>query len=344
MWFLLAGCQEPFGADRHDLVGFRVAAVSAPATAPGGAFVPRAAVVVDGRAWSGTPVALSWGFVADPDEAGGDVPFEATGAEPSLQLPADRRTLVLSARHGDEERRAFLTLAPPPAVLAPPPGFDVGPVDLPDRPEGPELLLDARARLTPGEGRTVAPRGWLRLAAPVDEQTTLRWMATAGTFLELDPGATDWTAADGLRLDEDELDDPGAPVAPGPVTVLALALRAGETAFAATELFVGDAPEGVWIGSRWAPADDVPAPAPGLVVRTTLREDPDAPSGVRLEGGRTLSRATVTDWGTPDLSCTPAADGPLDLDWFLTQRCSPVGADGVEVVAEVSAAPPGAAP
>jgi hypothetical protein len=344
MWPLLLGCQEPFGTDRHDLVGFRLAAVQAPAVAAGAPFVPRAAVIVDGRAWAAEPAVLTWGFVADEDAALEPFEVAATGAAPTLVAPETTRTLVVSATHGGVERRAFLTLAAPPGGVRAPTGFDVGPLPLPKAPTGEQLVRDARLALVPGEGRAVERRGWLRLVAGVPEGVLVRFMATAGTFLELEAAVTDWTATDDLHLDEDEVDDPGTPIPRGTVTMLALAVAdVGETAFTATEVFVGPAPDGVWLGSRFVPATGLPAfTEPGLGVRTVLREDAEAPSGLRLEGGTRVDPATVTDWGTPDLSCDPAVDGPLDPDWFLTQRCSPAGADGLEVVVVPSPTPPGA--
>ena len=50
--FLLLACQAPFGADRQDLTGFRVAALSAPAAAAGDPLTPEVAVVVEGSALS----------------------------------------------------------------------------------------------------------------------------------------------------------------------------------------------------------------------------------------------------------------------------------------------------
>lgn len=340
MWFVLAGCQEPFDTDRHDLVGFRLAAVEAPAVASGAPFVARAAVIVDGRAWAETPAALSWSFVPDEDAALGPLTPVATGADPVLRAPADARTLVVEAVHGSAVARAFLTLASPPATLAAPTGLAAGTVDLPAIPVGPELARDARAALVPGEGRAVDPRGWLRLRVTGTDART-RFMATAGTFLELDATTTDWAASDGLVLDEDELDAPGTPTPEGVVTGIALSLTGGgETAFLATEWFVGDAPEGTWLGARFVPSVGLPPVPEGLGVRTTLREDPDAPSGFRLEGGAAVSPALVSDFGTPALPCDPLVDGPLDPDWFLTQRCTPTGADGLEVVVVPSPPPP----
>ena len=65
---LLAACQAPFGADRHDLVGFRVAAIDADPVRDGGTTTARIAMIVDGRPFSHAPVDLAWYLLADPDE------------------------------------------------------------------------------------------------------------------------------------------------------------------------------------------------------------------------------------------------------------------------------------
>jgi hypothetical protein len=40
MWFVPLACQEPFPTDRHDLEGFRIAALEVAATPDGGAVAP----------------------------------------------------------------------------------------------------------------------------------------------------------------------------------------------------------------------------------------------------------------------------------------------------------------
>ncbi len=341
MWFVPLACQEPFPTDRHDLEGFRIAALEVAATPDGGAVAPRAAIVVDGHPWSTQMATLSWGFVADESRAVDD-PFDvvATGGAPALQVPADARTLVLVAEHAGRLQRAFLTVARPPATPAGG-GFELGPVDLPTHPKGPELTLERRLALEAGEGRVVAPRGWLRVGVPAgSDGGIVRFMATAGTFLELSADTADWTAADGLHLDEDELDDPGRPTRPGAVTLLALTIaREGETWWEATEVFVGEEPGGVWLGGRFVPGDDVPAAGPGEAVATTLTGDPEAPSGVALSGGVVVRRADVVDWGTPALACDPPVDGPLDPDWFFSHRCAVPGEEPMPVVVVPDPAP-----
>jgi hypothetical protein len=278
MWVLLAACLEPFGADRHDLVGFRIAAVSVPPAEEGDLVVPRAAVVVDGRAWSDRPVDLAWYWVDDPDDVVAIDPLtlaDAAGASPLLTVP-DRPILAVVARRGSEDRRAFLELARPPATITAPTALHVDPA-------------------------TVEPGGTARIEAETDG--LVRWMATGGTFTEVDAQTTDWTA------DGD-----------GPVTVLALALgEPGEATFAATEVHVGEPGPGLWVAGRWLPTD-VPVPAAsGDTVRGTLLADDASPVGVRLTSA--VLEPDPTDFGTAGLECLVPREGPFDPAWLLEQVC-----------------------
>lgn len=339
MWFALAGCQEPFEVDRHDLAGFRIAAVEVRPLRDGSPFTPAAAVVVDGHPWAEEPAGLSWAWVADEDEAvHGSPEWIAAGAAPALVVPADgRRVLVLEASHGAEVRRAFARV-PIGDVVGAQPVFAVGRVDLPAAPEGPELLPEARARRAVEPGRTVDPRGWLRLDVGASDPGDLaRFMATAGSFLELDPHTADWVAADGFVLDEDEVDDPGTPSAPGVVTALGLIVGGRGSRWRATEVFVGEAPEGLWIGQRFVPGDGVAGASPDQPLRVTLRRDPASPCGLRVTDP--VAVADVGDGGTRGLACDPPVVGPFDPDWLFTQRCGVPALDGAEVVVVPAEAP-----
>src|SRR5690606_11575136 len=91
---------------------------------------------------------------------------------------------------------------------------------------------------------TIRPSTWLRLQTSIQDAsaaTRTRWMATAGTFLELDSHTTDWVSAD-LVLDDLETESV-EPLAPGPITVVALANdRAGHNDVRAHDLYVGPRP------------------------------------------------------------------------------------------------------
>jgi hypothetical protein len=332
----LLACQEPFGADRHDLVGFRIAAVTVPAAEPGEAVVPRVALVVDGRPWAPVPAALRWTWVADADEVATldpQAPADGVGAAPSLTVPDGRPVLALIATAQGQEARAFVTVPSPPAALDPIAGFEVAALPLSVEDVTAEALqLDARRRLDPVPADPIDPGGFARLEAEVPGDPLVRWMATAGTFFELDRRTADWAAGE-LRLDGDEVDEdfPRIAIDPGWVTVLALALSDGETTFEAVDLPVGLAgrPPGLWLGGRFLPADAEISVGAGEQVRGTLRADDASPCGLTLTGGR------PEPLGTPSapLPCDPPVDGAFHPELLFEQRCGRDVLDGVEVVA-----------
>lgn len=245
LWLFLLGCQDPFGTDRHDLVGDRIAAVAA--RTEGGVVSPRAALIADGRPWSDEAVALDWFFVEDPDAVAG---LEPPGLAPPLVAPPEATHLALVATFpSGAVRRAFLEL-----------GGEGTLVDL----EHPDVV-------DPGEAITVH----------AEAEGTLRWMSVGGrgTFTELDPTTTAWVAA------EVEQDDGEAvasePLGEGPVTFLALAIdREGGNDFRAEDLFVGTRPPGLWTtGDRFLPAPNHLAPG---FWRATLAAEDTSPTGLRL--------------------------------------------------------------
>lgn len=323
---LLLACQAPFGADRHDLVGFRVAAVAAsPAGGPPGAEVTaRVAIVVDGRPWSDVPVGLAWRWLsADEDAATWSVAdAAATGPRPTLVRPdgADRLGLVATAPDGSEAR-AYLAL--PETAPAQPP---LAGVLLDVSSDGGRVAADAVA---PGE----VARAYATYTDVPDPLPVARWMATAGTFRERDASTADWYAAD-VRFDDDTATW-GEPAAEGPVTFVVLATDgAGFTDCVARDVFVGDVPAGLFTaGGRFLPGD---AAATGLV-RATLLADDASPTGLRVEDAVAVEASALPDadpYGTAALPCTVAVDGPFDPGWLLDQRCTREQVAGATVVLE----------
>jgi len=349
MWVAaLLACQLPFDVDRHDLVGFRVAALSAPATADLGALTPTAAVIVDGRAWAPSPVGLSW-YWMHPDDDVADLdalaPPDGTGPAPLLTVPADRRRLALIARRPGEERRAFVDVASPPATVPRVSGFAVSDLQTPLDANPPPLLdLEARNALDGADATWVGPSGLLRmkvLLADGGDEAIVRWTSTAGTWFELDPTTADWASAD-LLLDEGEIDGAVIPLSPGPVTVIAIVVGApGQTAFAATEVHVDAPGPGLWTQGRWLPTDAPVDPGPDDAVRGTLVAADDSPVGVVLTGAtvQDAAEARAQGWGTDTLACLIAREGPFDPGWFLTQHCGRALADGHEVAVIPDPAP-----
>ena len=116
-WTVWSACQEPFGTDRHDLVGFRIAAVGVSPALDGETVRPRAAMIVDDRPWSEVPVEFTWFWVDDPDDVPTLDPLsvaDAVGPEPELVVPEDRGSWGHRAGGGDRDARAVVEIAAPP--------------------------------------------------------------------------------------------------------------------------------------------------------------------------------------------------------------------------------------
>ncbi|MCB9670304.1 MAG: hypothetical protein H6734_12580 [Alphaproteobacteria bacterium] len=307
LWTVLLGCQEPFGLDRHDLRGFRIAALTA--HVEGGRVFPRVAMVVDGNLYADSPVDLQWGWVEREGDAVTLETFEATGPAPVLPIRAARLALV--ARYGDQEARAELAIddqvavSPRLEMLALPENVqDIGPAD---------LELENRSSWA-GDGQpSVDPGGFARfrvLGAP--DGARARFMGTAGEFWELDAFTTDW-AAGSLTIDDEEVVE-RVVLEPGPFTILALLLDAG-SGVAALDGFVGTPEAGSWTRGRFLQGG-LTAPYWG-----TLVADDGATSGIAV---RDVQYASPTDqalWTPDGLDCV-GVSGPFDPNWLLDQRCT----------------------
>ena len=320
---LAIACQEPFDADRHDLVGSRVAAVELGVDAAG--WRPRVAVVTEGRPFTDERPELRWFWLRDADELAAiddEAVPDGEGPQPVLPPPAGAGALGLWARFPDgTEQRSFLE---PPTHLEPvASSFDpVGQQTVTTPSVGDVLSLDARRALAATDGAGGAD-DLMRLSLTARRQgspTTdleLRWMATAGTFLELDGQTTDWFPGE-LTLDDGEV-EAISPGDEGVHTLVVLAIGEGLPAFTAAELVVGDAGEGTFVGGRWLPG--LSLLQPGWV---RLVADDAAPSGLRSEA------VTVDEVGP--LPCDAPGgggnQGTFDLDVLLDLRCTRAELDG----------------
>lgn len=335
---LLAACQEPFGTDRHDLVGFRVAAVRVEAVDD--SLTAHAALVVDGKVWSDDRVALSWHLTDDlaTDTIAALELDDAVAYGPAATVDrwAGRDGLALVAVSDDIVYRAVIDLkdtigpAPTPTRLE---TFDLG-LAL-DTVEAPALELEARRALEESDVADAVDAGaFTRIRADVASEVRVRWMSTAptGTFLELDRHTTDWVAGE-LLIDDDEIEERRADV-DGPRTVLALALdptEGGANAWLAHDLWVGQPPAGVRTTSgRWLATDTAVA---GPFVQATLAAADDHPTGLQLVGATDVD--PDTDFGTDALPCAVPVTGPFDPDWLLEQRCTRTDVLGATVVVQV---------
>lgn len=337
----LAACTGPFGPDRRELAGLRIAAVQTVPTgqAPGNPIVPRAAFVQDGRLWSDEPLTVRWWWTLDPRPAAIEAldPEEAvaTGAAVTLTVPDDDDFwgaegagasvyLVVEADDGEDARRARLeviTRAPPAAAVLERVEMSQLGWDL-DEPASLSLATLDRMDSQPTEAvgyvdPGVAARFEAVYGSITSEVPFTRWMMTApaGTFLELDGTRADWVPG---TLEQDDGEVVGHEAGPtGPRTLVALALHSERprTEWRAVDVWVGEPPTGLWTASqRWIAVDDeaLASAEPGTLVRGTLTADDGAPTGLALEGAAILAADALPDddpYGTAALPCTGDDDG-----------------------------------
>lgn len=305
LWLALGlwGCQEPFGTDRHDLVGDRIVAIAIdPARVPtGDTLTPRVALLADGNPWSDDAVALSWHWLQDPsdlaDLSPGDTP-DAVGPAPSLIAPAEGPLGLLATFPSGATRRAFLD-------------FERGEVRSPPALEG--VTFEPATPIASGDERT--------LTARVDgEPPMMRWMTVGGrgAFLEQERLVASWQAND-IEVDDGEI-VASEPIADGPVTLVALAIdQAGGNDLLALEFFVGDAPQGLFTtGGRFLPTD---APTTTGPWHGTLAADDASPTGLSLVGVTAGLLPDPDPYGTTSLACTVPVSGAFDPTWLFEGRC-----------------------
>lgn len=285
---LLVACQAPFGSDRHDLLGDRVAAVLASPSGgpPGTTVVVNAALVVDGKLWSDVPVDLVWAWTDSVTNAASLTVEDAvdTGPDARLRIPSDGAVLALMATFpsGFVEHAALEMSA---EATAPPRIDDV---------------------LTPAT--TVEQDDLVTVDVP-EFDGRVRYMSTGGrgTFVETSATAAELTIAE-ITFDDGE-EDSRTPTPDGPLTILALGLGDGNTV-RAQDLWVGTAPRGVWLGDGHFLPSDVDV-ADGQNVQ--LSADDDAPWGVRIGAVREASQATVLT--LDDLIVGRTLRSELDGSW-----------------------------
>ena len=322
---LLTACQEPFGTDRHDLEGFRVAGLSAsPAGGPAGTeIVPTVALVVNGKLWSDDPVSLQWHWLSSGDvERAENITTsdeaDATGPAPTLIMPDGPATLFLLATSpdGTDQERVMLDLGNTAASLDP---LDINVSALNVMVDGltPEdYTLDARSSWEQTNESVIPVGGFARIGVTADTDTTVNFMVsgTAGTFFELDAHTADWATAEVLG-DEFNVSDP---LSAGVFTHFALGVNGrGGTAFSAFEVIVGAAPMGLFTpNGRFLETDA--AVSPGTQVTGVLTLDDTAVSGVRLTNTTLVDGPVVTS----SLDCDQVVDGDFDPNWLATGACT----------------------
>ena len=326
---LAGACQEPFGANRQDLVGDRIAAMQAVSTSDG-SWSTRLALVQGGQTWSDEAPAIQWGW---SDTVEGASAATLTSVGPSNRVtkgPDDGPVLVAHVTFpSGASRLAALDTS---ALVAP--ALDAPTLDAPlavpldihtATPD--DLALEQRLTLEGSPISAVDPGGTLRWTTPPTAETRIRWMATAGTFLELAPHQTDWFAAEVL-LDELEV-EAVEDLEPGIVTFMALLLdERGGTAWSLTDTVVGPPlSNALRLDGRYV---SVPAGTEPGQYNATLAPS-DWPSGLALTG-LSVPDSTI-DPSTPP--CAEGHDGSV-MDWLLEAQCTRDELLGAVVLVELT--------
>jgi len=330
MWPLLAilfACQEPFGADRHDLIGTRIAALTA--DDDGAVVRPTIALLIKGRPWSNTAAEVDWYWIEEPGQSADIEPgAPSIGQGPAPELPRQGSRLAVIVRTDDSTLRAELdvdgrSVSRPALQTARVDGLDLEGL------EGPQMELEARRALESTPSHQVAPGEFARFQlVGMDGDSRARFMATGdGTFFELDLESADWVAGT-LILDDGEIEELSVG-SNGPITVIGLEIGESHSGFAAADLFVGEPPIGAWVAGRFLSAEQ---PSTGRMW-ALLAPDDLSPTGLRL---RDLLPAEPEDtWNPSGLACEGVSGASFDPSWLLQHRCLRNDIVGQRVLVEV---------
>ncbi len=309
---LLAACLAPFGADRHDLVGFRVAAIGW-RTGDAGNLRPQVAFVVDDHPWVESPLDLRWYAVADAaaavEVAESSIEPLAWGPSPYLPTPAAGLRFALVASHGDAKE---IALVDPPVSTAMAPVLSVERTEMTIE-DLDDVSIDARTSWVAVPTDNYRPGDVLRISSDLPA----RFMATTGTFMELSATVADW-AAGALVFDDGELESAAATDDPH-VTFVVLAT--GDTpTWAVRDVLQEGASTTLRVAGRVLP---LPFDEPPTTAWVRLIADDASPSGLAAEVVDPDPDLSGADpYGTTALPCEVAVSGPFDPTWLLDGRCA----------------------
>jgi len=329
LWMLMA-CQAPFGTQRQDLTGDRIAAISSTVSVDGVRLQVWA--VDDGRLWSDEGVEHGWHPLAS-DELPADDLFLAepqyTGSS-ALVEPGTRWAITSVFPSGD--RQLSYMDAPLDPSDRPPPvslrfeAWDHGVIE----PET-DVSLAAREAQAVLPAEQIAPsyaaRLTLQAQGVLPSDTLVRWRITGGetSILELSPLVTDWFAGR-LIVDDDEVEE----ITPAPEqqnTVLALVTdQLTYNSVLLWDVSIGAWPQGFRAQGRWIATD---APVDGYAVQGTIALA-DTPSGFSLENAVTVP--SPSPW--PDPPCGPVA-APFDPNALARGECLRGDIGGQQVLMRV---------
>lgn len=303
MFLLLLACQEPFPEDRHDLVSFRIAAITAEQTSEG--LRPRALLSSAEGFYHSVAPTLTW-TLGEEVQVGGRPLFANPRYPLELQLRAELGGLA-------EEAVYPLAAAPVPAVVE---GWSRARVDLKLEDAGKPI----EERRLEGEDLPVDPGGAVQVG--VQTEVRSRWMGTGGEFAELDAQNSTWFA--GTYLLEEEVVEEAKPVDAGIYHLVALSFdENGGNKLSFIDVSVGESPV-VAVGGRLLPVDS-PIATPGWYEATFAASD--SRTGFALTG-----LVPVADATSATALCGEAAGTAFDPVWLLDGGCGRDDLEGASVV------------
>ncbi len=303
MFLLLLACQEPFPEDRHDMVSFRIAAITAQQTPEG--LRPGALLSSSEGFYHSEAPRLVWTLGDEVQE----------GARPLFANPVYPLELHLRAELGElaEEAVYPLTEAPVPPVVE---GWSRARVDLKLEDAGKSI----EERRLEGEDLPVEPGGAVQVGVQTEARS--RWMGTGGEFAELDAQNSTWFAGNYL-LDEEEVEE-AKPVQAGIYNLVALSFdEKGGNRLSFIDVAVGESPV-VAAGGRLLPVDN-PISTPGWYEATFTATE--SRTGFELSGLQPVADAT-----SAAALCGEAAGTAFDPVWLLDGGCGRDDLAGASVV------------
>ncbi len=303
MLLLLLACQEPFPEDRHDLVSFRIAAITAEQTPEG--LRPQALISSPEGFYHSVAPTLIWTLGDEVQE----------GSRPLFANPVYPLELHLRAESGELAEEAVYPLeqAPVPPVVS---GWSRAQVDLKLEDAGKPI----EERRLEGEDLPVEPGGAVQVGVATEARS--RWMGTGGEFAELDAQNSTWFAGNFLLDDEDV--EEAKPVEAGIYNLVALSFdENGGNTLSFIDVAVGESPV-IALGGRLLPVES-PISEAGWYKATFTADE--SRIGFVLQDLNAVADAA----GAPEL-CGMPPGSVFDPVWLLDGRCGREDLEGTSVV------------
>ena len=332
IFWLLTACQDPFPEGRRDLFSFRIVGISASTvTTDGQEFVAaRALIAGDGGLSHPFAPLLEWEICGAA--ATGSAPVVPVAGWPcGIRLVATEQDGAGLAGDGQEEAVLWLEAAP---ILPEMTKIQREATDLALK----DALLPADERRQEGADAPVTPGGAVELTALIAGADggdgagayTSRWMATGGTFRELDRHAADWFAGS-ITIDDEEIESSSALQA-GIWTAVDLVIDGqGGNAWRIVDMGV-DAGPALASGDRLLPLDAAAGGAGSFLATFTAVDTAGDAAGAGGPGFLLSDLEPITDLSGAPAICGKPAGTPLDPGWLAEGDCGTAELDGQRVL------------